>query len=211
MDPFEYVVVITALISGLGIAQILSGLADIISHLSHIKISWPLIIMSINTFLSLIQEWFINYHYAKQVEAWSMFHVMLLLLYPTLLFILARMLFPTGLREHEEDLHEYYMDQWRWLFSISTLIITVSIFHDLYFSDLQLLDQIPKLIIIAIQLAFILFNIKDYNAHTIYQSFTLIALVVFLILTDSVLVDYNSPDLGLKMLNKKLTISLFPN
>ncbi|HHP7240813.1 MAG TPA: hypothetical protein ACFCUD_04030 [Cyclobacteriaceae bacterium] len=191
MDPFEYVVVITSLISGLGIAQILSGLADIISHLSHIKISWPLIIMSVNTFLSLIQEWFINYHYATQVEAWSLFDVMFLLLYPTLLFILARMLFPTGLREHEEDLHEYYMDQWKWLFSISTLIITVSILHDLYFSDLQLLDQIPKLIIIAIQLAFILFNIKDYNAHTIYQSFTLIALVVFLILTDSVLVDYN--------------------
>ena len=40
MEPFEYVVVLTSLILGLGIAQILTSVADIFSNLKNVNIGY---------------------------------------------------------------------------------------------------------------------------------------------------------------------------
>ncbi|MEM9339040.1 MAG: hypothetical protein AAGA66_09955 [Bacteroidota bacterium] len=191
MDPFEYVVVITSLISGLGIAQILTGTADIISGLKNIKLSGSLSLMVFTTFLNLIQEWYYNYQYATHVASWTLLVVLGLLIYPILLFVLARMLFPTGLKSGVTDLRAYFQEQWKWLYGISISIIVVSAFHDVFYSGFTLLDQTPKFIIISSYLFFIVLDVKSQKAHFIFQLFQTAGVVGFIVFTDSPLIDYN--------------------
>lgn len=190
MDPFEYVVVITSLITGLGIAQILNGMADTISHLKSVKLSAPLSMMVFTTFLNLIQEWFYTYQYAAHVESWTLLLVLGVLVYPILLFILARMLVPTGLLSNETNLQTYYSDQWKGLFIISSLVILVSVFHDLYISGFSIGEQFPKIIMIASYLLFVVFNLQNKTAHFVFQLVALLAMISFIAFTDNALVDY---------------------
>lgn len=41
MTPFEYVSVLISIILGLGITQIVSGLADIVQHRHQVQLYWP--------------------------------------------------------------------------------------------------------------------------------------------------------------------------
>lgn len=193
MDPFEYVVVITSLITGLGIAQILTGLADIISQVKKIKLSIPLLLLIATTFLNHVQEWFYNYQYATLVDEWTLKTIMGLLLYPILLYVLARMLFPTGLRSQETDLDAYYFDQWPGFFIINILFTIVSIFQDYFISQITLFDQTPKFIMIGAFLLFLVFRIQNYKAHLIFQILLLVGILTFLLVTDASLIDYQTP------------------
>ena len=190
MDPFEYVVVITSLITGLGIAQILNGIADIVSDIKNIRLSAPLSLLILSTFLNLIQEWFYNYQYATHVTSWTLLTVMGVLIYPILLFLLARMLVPTGLKSDVTDLDEYYYEQWKWFFWLSGAIILVSVFHDIFLSGFTLQDQVLKLILIGIHLIFLLFNVHHRKAHFAFQLMSVIGLIAFIVLTDNELVAY---------------------
>ncbi|MDW3195307.1 MAG: hypothetical protein R8G66_23225 [Cytophagales bacterium] len=190
MDPFEYVVVITSLITGLGIAQILNGIADVVSDIKNIRLSAPLSLLILSTFLNLIQEWFYNYQYATHVTSWTLLTVLGVLIYPILLFLLARMLFPTGLKSDVTDLDGYYFEQWKWFFWLSGSIILVSVFHDIFISGFTLQDQVLKLVLIAIHLYFLLFDVHNRKAHYVFQAMSVIGLIAFIVLTDNELDSY---------------------
>lgn len=190
MDPFEYVVVITSLITGLGIAQILNGIADIVSDIKNIRLSAPLSLLILSTFLNLIQEWFYNYQYATHVTSWTLLTVLGVLIYPILLFLLARMLFPTGLKSDVTDLDGYYFEQWKWFFWLGGSIILVSVFHDIFISGFTLQDQVLKLILIAMHLCFLFFDVHHRKAHYAFQAMSVIGLIAFIVLTDNELISY---------------------
>jgi len=189
MEPFEYVVVITSLISGLGIAQILNGLADIVSGYRHLKISIAHVLMIVSTFINLFQEWFYNYQYSVLVEEWTMKVILGLLTYPILLFTLARMLIPTGLRSNEKDLEAYYNEQWPSFFVISIWIILISIFQDIHISGIPITEQIPKLVLITAYSTFLIFKIRNRWAHIVFQGLFLIGMITFILYTDIPLKD----------------------
>lgn len=187
MDPFEYVVVLTSLILGLGIAQILKGVADILSHIRHIKLSLPHSIYVLVVFIIHIQEWWINYQYSHEVKVWTFSIVLCVLVFPILLFLQARMLFPTGLRGHESDLDEYYFDQWKWLFTIGLLTVVVSIWQNVFIQNLDWTDNVPQAIYLILYLVFILFNIKNKWLHVAFLAAQLIAWIVYIIVDDTTL------------------------
>lgn len=184
MEPFEYVIVITSLITGLGIAQLLTGTADIISHFKHVKVSIPLMFMIGSTFLNHYQEWYYNYQYSYFITEWKMTVILGLIIYPITLFILARMLFPTGLRSQESDLNMYYQDQWKALFTVNIAVILISVFQDMFFSGIGPIDQAPKFVLITAHLVFIGFNIKSVKAHTVFQVLFFIGMIAFILVTD---------------------------
>lgn len=190
MYPFEYVVVITSLITGLGIAQILNGTADIVSDIKNIRLSAPLSLLILSTFLNLVQEWFYNYQYATHVTSWTLLTVLGVLIYPILLFLLVRMLFPTGLKSDVTDLEGYYFEQWKCFFWLSGSIILVSVFHDIFISRFTLQDQVLKLILIAIHLFFLFFNVQNRKAHYTFQALSVAGVIVFIVLTDNELISY---------------------
>lgn len=104
LSPFEYVTVLISIILGLGIAQIVTGLADIIHQWERIKLYWPHTLWMFIVFFLHIQEWW-NIYELRLNEVWRLPTFLLISLYPISLFILARLLFP--IHDHEEVVLDY--------------------------------------------------------------------------------------------------------
>lgn len=184
MEPFEYVVVLTSLILGLGIAQILTGLADILSNLKQVKLSIPHGLLTATVFLLHIQEWWINYEYSLQVKLWTLPIILAILTYPILLFLLARMLFPTGIRGHETDLDAYYRDQWPWFFGIAFGTMVISIWQNMFLQGLPLADSWPQLTFGTIYLTVMLLRVRQKWVHILIQGMWLLGLLGYMITDD---------------------------
>ncbi len=184
MEPFEYVVVLTSLILGLGIAQILTSLADILSHMKNVKLSTPHMILTITVFLLHIQEWWINYEYGQIVKVWTLPIVLSVLIYPILLFTLARMLFPTGIRGHETNLEDYYLDQWKWFFGIALGTLFVSIWQNSFLQGLPINASWPQFAFALVYLTVMLLNLNQKWLHIVIQLMALLGLVAYMITDD---------------------------
>ena len=187
MDPFEYVVVLTSLILGLGIAQILTSLADILSNLKHVKLSISHGLLTATVFFLHIQEWWINYEYSQQIKIWTLPIILVILTYPILLFLLARMLFPTGIRGHETDLDSYYRDQWPWFFGIAFGTMMISIWQNMFLQKLPLLDSWPQIAFGSIYLIMLILRIQKKWIHIAIQALWLLGLLGYMITDDRTL------------------------
>jgi len=165
MEPFEYVVVLTSLILGLGIAQILTSVADIFSNLKNVNIGYTHTLLVMVVFALHIQEWWYSYQYAHQVEVWTLPLVLFLLIYPISLFTLARMIFPTGLRGHETDLEAYYYDQWKWFYIIFLFTPIISLLQNMIISGYGIQTQVLQIALALVILSFLVFKIKNRIAH----------------------------------------------
>ncbi len=190
MDPFEYIVVLTSLILGLGIAQILRGIADVVAHWKQVRFSAAQMIYAVVVFIIHIQDWWINYEYSMIPRTWTLFDVLIVLIFPILLFIQARMLFPTGSRSNETDMVLYWDDQWKWLYGIGISYVLVSIWHNIHFSQLPLIDSILQILYVVVFLTFIIGNIRKHTYHTIFAIAQLIAWII-LIAADDMVININ--------------------
>lgn len=175
---------------GLGIAQILTGIADVLSNFRNTKLYWPHTIFGLQLFLLHIQEWWVSYGYASEVGLWTLKTVLIILAYPILLFIMARMIFPTGIRGHETDFRTYYYDQWRRLFIVGSLTVVFSVLHNITISGLSWLEQIPQLIYFLAYLLFITINLRNHYAHLIFQLVTFLVLLGIIVADGSMLEKY---------------------
>ncbi len=187
MEPFEYVVVLTSLILGLGIAQILTSVADIVSNLRNVKLCLPHALLTLAVFLLHIQEWWINYQYSAVVKEWTLGIILSILIYPILLFLLARMLFPTGIRGHETDLNHYFFDQWRWFYGLAFATLMVSAWQNTFIQKLEVMESWPQFLTGSIYLVIILLKIRNSLVHSLLQIASIIGLIIFLMSDDTAL------------------------
>ncbi len=190
MDAFEYVVVLTSLILGLGIAQLLTGIADVLSNFKNMKLYWPHTLFVLVIFLLHIQEWWVNYEYASIITIWDLKTVLAILAYPILLFVMARMIFPTGIRGNETDFKTYYQDQWKYIFLIGFITVVISVSLNLWISDIDLIHQIPQLAYGLAYLLFVLLNIDNSKAHLVFQIGTFLVWVSYILLDKTTLTPY---------------------
>ncbi len=189
MDPFEYIVVLSSLILGLGIAQILSGAADVLSHYKHIRLCYPHTIMVIVIFIVHIQDWWETYRLIEAVSEWTLLKVIGgLLLFPILLFSLARMLFPTGIKSDETDLRKYYFSQWRPLFLIFLITILLSIWINVFLYGIDLGRQLLLAVYALSYMIFLTFRIRHHLTHSVFHTVQLIAWIIYMIQDNSTLV-----------------------
>src|SRR5258708_13301428 len=93
MTPFEYVTVLISIILGMGITQIVTGVADLVHQWHRVRIYWPHILWIILVFFLHIDEWWSTYELRK-FESLRLPTFRFVLLYPINLFILPPFLFP---------------------------------------------------------------------------------------------------------------------
>lgn len=117
LSPFEYVSVLISIILGLGITQIVTGIADIIHHQKRVKLYWPHTLWMVIIFFLHIQEWW-NIYDLREIYVWRLPTFLFISLYPINLFILARLLFPA--HDHEDvelDYKKFYYSSYKKFFA----------------------------------------------------------------------------------------------
>jgi hypothetical protein len=175
MTPFEYVTVLISIILGLGITQIVTGVADIIHQWEKMKLYWPHALWIWLVFIMHIHEWWNTYD-LRQHQSWYLISFLFVILYPIILFVLARILFPFGNMEAETDFKVFYFSNYRKFFLIVIVLASLAIAQDLLMESLPWEDEILKLIIVA---SLSVVALKKWNNETLHKLIVLLLLSAF--------------------------------
>lgn len=182
MTPFEYITVLISIILGMGITQLVTGVADAIHQWGKTKLYWPHLVWVGFVFFLHLQDWWETY--ALQTYAsWRLSTFMFVVLYPINLFILARLLFPLA-TTGGVDFKTFYFSNYRKFFLWIIILSMVALINNLVISNYTWMDQIAPFSIIIILGTIAWRNIKNEFVHQATAVILWIALITVLVLKD---------------------------
>ena len=119
MSLFEFLMVFVSIIVGLGVTEILTGVAMHIRHRDSVKGYWVHSGGVLLIFIALIQNWWELWQ-RRDVPEWSFLALVLMLLPPASLYLVAHLIFPDPIAG--SDLRKYYYERLRpvWLLALLT-------------------------------------------------------------------------------------------
>ena len=171
MQPFEFILILVSIISGLGIAALLGGVARILR--GELTPYWVHHLWVLSVLLLLIEHmWSLFYLEAR--TQWTLVDLADLLIPPMLLFLISSLLFPAT--NEERDLSRFYYAKRRPVFG---LLATLFLYYSLSRPPLSAEDffQLP-----AIAVFIALFFMGQRRVHSILSLLHLMGNVAFMFL-----------------------------
>jgi hypothetical protein len=167
--------VLVSLIIGLGIAELLSGVAQIIRNRSTIQLYWIHSVFVVIIFLALLQQWWEIWG-IRDTPAWTFPGLLLMLAAPVGLFLIAHLVFPEPVVG--SDQRSFYFEKMSPAFWIAVLTVLSSvsfrpvILEDEFFAP----DNLSSFLLIAVFCSMIF--IRNAVYHGVMVIFVLLALLV---------------------------------
>lgn len=177
ISAFEYVTVLISIILGLGITQILTGIADLIHKSERVKLYWPHLIWILFVLLLHIQEWWVTYE-LKNYHPWRLPTFLFIMAYPVNLFVLARLLFPYALKTPVIDLKTFYFHNYRKIFLVFAISAFLSIAYNLGILKLAIESQVLQVLLASM---FMLIAARKVTEEWVHKSLVLLVFLVFVI------------------------------
>jgi len=181
ISAFEYVTVFISIILGLGVTQILTGIADLVHQNERVKLYWPHLVWVFLVLVLHVQEWWVTFA-LRSLPQWRFPMFLFVLLYPVILFILARLLFPFGFNEGVIDLKKFYYENYRRIFLFGALLAFLSNLDTWFISKFDVETLIAQTIVfVALSLMSILKNSKPWlhkSVAVFMISFLVITIIV---------------------------------
>ncbi len=126
IPPFEYAMVLVSIVLGLGIAQMLAGVGDLLQHASRLRVYGPYLAWLPLVFFLQIQAWWLFYG-LRERAVWHLPVFLFAMLYPIGLYILTRMMFPAMGGDGPVVLREFYFARYRTWFPMVALLALVTV------------------------------------------------------------------------------------
>ena len=180
MEPFEYFVVLSSIILGLGMAQILMGFSDMIANYQKITFSFPQMIYAVVIFIIHLQDWWYSYQYSVLIKEWTFMKSLFMLSFHVVLFLQARVLFPTGSRSQDIDMVRYFHENWKLLYYLGSITVVISILQNVFISGHSLIEAAPLSLFALTYWGLIFLDIKS---ETVHLKFVTILLIIFIFYT----------------------------
>jgi hypothetical protein len=127
MSAFDYLTILTSIVLGLAIANVLNRLAIVITARERVDFYWPPVAWGIWLFFISVQHWWAEWG-VRHTPQWSFGTFWLQLLVPVDLFILSALTLPE--RESDRgtlDLAEWYFHNRAWFFGFMFFLPAISI------------------------------------------------------------------------------------
>lgn len=131
MSAFDYLTILTSIVLGLAIANVLGRLATVITARERVDFYWPPIAWGVWLFFIAVQHWWAEWGVRHTLQ-WSFGVFWLQLLTPVVLFLLSAVILPE--REGARgvlDLGEWYFRNRRWFFGLLFFLPALSIAEEL--------------------------------------------------------------------------------
>ena len=181
ISAFEYVTVFISIILGLGVTQILTGIADLVHQSERVKVYWPHLVWIVIVLVLYVQEWYITFE-LRTFTAWRLPVLLFALLYPIVLFITARLLFPFGLSDDTVDLKKFYYRNYRKIFLFGSILAFLSILDNLIMRPYLPEDLLGPAVVLVLLSSLAFFNISQPSVHKVVALFMLLMLTVTIII-----------------------------
>jgi hypothetical protein len=116
--------VLVSIIIGLGIAEVLTGLARALRRQESVRHYWVHSVLVFAVFIAQVQQWWESWG-LRETPTWSFLALLMMLMGPVCLFLMAHLLFPERLEG--SDLRAYYYGAMRpiwWLGAVTVVVAT---------------------------------------------------------------------------------------
>ena len=120
MQMFEYVAVLTSIIIGLGMAQLLLGLTRLIQNPEQAKPYWVHLCWVLYMFVFSVFWWWWEFRLGT-IGEWTFGIYLFVILYAFLVFLLCALLFPTSFT-YKDGFKGYFYAKRAWFFSVFILM-----------------------------------------------------------------------------------------
>lgn len=184
ISAFEYVTVLISIILGLGITQILTGIADLIHKSERVTVYWPHLIWILFVLLLHIQEWWLIYE-LKNYQPWRLPTFLFIMAYPVNLFVLARILFPYALKGKVVDLKAFYYNNYRKIFLIFIISALFSIAYNIGFLKMSIETQALQILLAT---TFIFIAVKRLANEWVHKGLVAIVFCIFIV---SIIIEWD--------------------
>ena len=184
ISAFEYVTILVSIILGLGITFILSSFSDLLFHHSQVKFYWPHTVWIFFLLFLFVQDWFVTYQ-LKDRQEWTLPSVLFVLIYPSVLFMCARMLMPDEDLSKEKDLKQFYEKEFPIIFKLFSIGILLSMLFNIYLLKVSMVSQIPIFVFLIIISYIGWKKIKSSWVHQLLGALILVGVAVSVYLEKS--------------------------
>lgn len=184
ISAFEYVTILISIVLGLGITQILTGIADLIHQSNRVRVYWPHGLWVLLVLVMHVQDWWVTYD-LRNYAPWRLPVFLFNMLYPVNLFVLARLLFPFGIQEGTVDLKVFYFENYRKIFGFTCGLMLLAILDEVFIRNIDWSNVIFKSLLLAIMVFLIARKTLAEWAHQ------LIAVLFLLLMVLSIIVEWN--------------------
>lgn len=128
MDPFSYLSVLTSIILGLGIQQVLQGYRALILSRRRVKFYAPPLVWSVLLLAMVAQHWWSSFQLAGRTE-WSFAIFATLLVQTALIYMMTAIVLPDVPADQPIDLKDHYYREAGAFFGIGVVTILWSLFR----------------------------------------------------------------------------------
>ena len=132
MRSFDYLSVLISIVLGLGITNLLTGLAALVRHRERVIGYWPLPVWMVTVFLIHVQTWWALFG-LRGIEQWSFAAFLVVLLQPVALFVMTALIIP-DVSASRVDLRIAFFRETRGFFGALLLALLASLAKNLVLS-----------------------------------------------------------------------------
>ncbi len=125
MDIYEYVAVLTSIIIGLSITQLLYGLATIVQHPNREPIYWIHLIWVVYMFFTVVWWWWWQIALSSVTE-WTLGLYLYITCFSVVLYFLCALLFPADMGDYR-SYRDYFLSRRRWFFGLLATAYVVDV------------------------------------------------------------------------------------
>ena len=181
MSLFEFLMVLVSLIIGLGIAELLTGVARIIRNHQQVRLYWVHSVFVAILFLALLQTWWEIWE-LRAVPSWTFGGLLMMLGGPIGLFIISHLVFPEPVSG--SDLNAYYFENKKPIFFIAIMTVAVSAtFRPVVVgSELLALDNLSSFMMLVV--FFGMAMLRNATFHGFMSVLIIVALVADILLVN---------------------------
>ena len=167
MEIFEYVAVLTSIIIGLGMAQLLMGVTRLIQHPEQAKPYWVHLCWVSYMFLLSVFWWWWEFR-LQAVEMWTFGVYLFVVLYAFLMYLLCALLFPSNFSGYD-GFKGYFYAKRNWFFGVFILAQLVDVGDSLikgvdYYNSLGMQYLVAEGAIVACSVAAIITKNEKFHA-----------------------------------------------
>ena len=122
MNLFEFIMVLTSIIVGMSLTELLSGIADSMTRRNKREFSWLHLLLSFALLFAIIQTWWELWDFHTTTE-WTFSNLLLMLSPSIVLYLVARILNPG--REFKSSVENYYFKNARLIWILVAIAIII--------------------------------------------------------------------------------------
>ena len=183
MDTFEYISVLTSIIIGLGMAQLLLGVSRLIQHPENPRPYWVHLSWVLTMFVYSVFWWWWEFN-LNVIEVWTFGAYLLVIFYAFLIFLMCALLSPVNLSGYD-GFEEYYYAKRAWIFGTFLVMQFVDIGVSLikgtdYFLELGALYYVGESLMVVLSAMAIATRNKSFHAAFVLALLTFLVFQGFL-------------------------------